>query len=263
LGGRHLGIGLGWIRIFGQTRGHKRRFYPTGAYTVGTNAIECVIQRQTFGKSDDRELGGAVGDPLLDSRDAADRGHIYDHAVLFLDHSADKGPRQIKHTSDVNKIKAVEVFGRRDLDTPDMANAGVVDENVEPTMLTAHCLSSQRALVVFRNIEGYIRRSVALSNDLIRNPLAIALVNVRNIDKGPAPCEKARDRLTYARAGTSHERYLIVEVKHPLARYYRVGKPAETVDLDLDDIPILYVNRRFTGEADARRCACRNDVARF
>jgi len=89
------------------------------------------VEGHGFGEADDGKFGHAVGVAIANADDAADGGDIDDRAGFVFDHGGDEGFGEMMDAFDVDGVEAVEVFFGGSQNCADMANARVVDEDVE------------------------------------------------------------------------------------------------------------------------------------
>ena len=97
-----------------------------------------VVEGHALGHADDRELGRAVSEAVADGDDAADRGEVDDRPARAAIIDGRKARLHEHGAADVDGVEAVEIVGGRGEDCADVADAGVVDEDVAPIVVHQH-----------------------------------------------------------------------------------------------------------------------------
>src|SRR5215207_4649680 len=153
LRGGHLAVRLFRIGVLADARLYEWCLEASRTDAVSSYSFQRVVERETLRKTHYGELRDAVRDPVLDRRDAADRRHIYDHAIIPLTHAGDERPREGEHPPDVDRVKPVEIVGRRLLDRPHVTDTRVVDENVQLSVFGKDGLGRSAAARIIGHVQ--------------------------------------------------------------------------------------------------------------
>src|SRR5690606_3782958 len=113
---------------------HERTLDRAGADAVAANALVDEVHGGGLGHGDDRALGGAIGEAAGDRELPRDGGDIDDVAALRVlrQHLVHGRLGAVVDAIDVDRDEPGEILGAGFDQVADHADAGVVDEDVEP-----------------------------------------------------------------------------------------------------------------------------------
>ncbi len=134
-----------------------------------------------------------VGQPVADAEETADGGHVDDHTGLARQHPADEGLRDVEDAADVHGVEAVHVVGGRGDRRPDVADAGVVDEDVERAVPSFDIRRHLRARRVAGHVERAEVRGAAGGADGLGHPGSIRFVAIRDVHGGAGARQRTGD----------------------------------------------------------------------
>ena len=106
-------------------------FDPAGADGVGADAACSPLGGEGTGESDEAVLGGVVGAAVGDAGESGDRGDVNDASLALLKHDGADGTGEGEGCDEVDLEDAVEVGGGDVFCGRDVADSGVVDEDVD------------------------------------------------------------------------------------------------------------------------------------
>src|SRR5207253_1562842 len=96
---------------------------------------------------------GAVGQAIPHAQDSANGGKVDDDSLLPRNHGGKKGLSHIKDAAHVHGVEPIEVGAIRLEKCADMANPGVVDEDVQASLTLVNAPGSSRASLFTRHIQ--------------------------------------------------------------------------------------------------------------
>ncbi len=151
--------------------------------------------------------------------DLSDAGrHVDDRAGLLLDHVGHDCPSSQINAADVHPHHAIEQVGFRLQHVPDSADAGVVEEHVDPLETFDDPGGEGDRVLLVGDVHMLGDRVAAALPNAGHRGLGAAIVNVGDDDASSFGGEQARGRLADPRAGTSDDTDLALEPRSAHAR---------------------------------------------
>ena len=120
-------------------RGHRganrrlvyRCFRGAGTDRVAGDAVREPFERDGARETEQRRLGGDVGDAVGRALEAVDRRHVEDAAPAARLHHRHRQPDQVKGGRQVHRQPLVPLLGAEGLDRGGVPHHGVVDQDVD------------------------------------------------------------------------------------------------------------------------------------
>ena len=215
LGGFHLFVRLQRVGVFGDPRLYPRRLDTSGADAIHPHLRQGMIQRHTFGHSDNREFGGGVSESVAHGNDAGDRCEIDDRPALHRDHRRQKCLAHEHRSAHVDGVQAVKIRRGGCQDRADAAHPGVVDQHVATAVVfRMDDVDAPLAGIFISYIDGDELRELPFPADHPGGGLARLSIALGNVDLRAGIGEGVGNRQSDAGAGPGHHRHFPCQIEH-------------------------------------------------
>ena len=203
------------VRVVVEGPGH-RRDEVSGRYAVDLDVVGTQFDGHGFGKLDHSALGGAVDAGLGEADVAAQGAYIDDLAAALFFHDPGNLLTDKEDTLQVDRGDEVVVLFRDFCVGFDVLNAGVVDQDIDPTVGVQNLLRHVPDAVLFCHIHPEGAGFEALGADVCRRLLHLFKLDVRTGDLTSGFCKNVSIALAETGSRSSHQNDLAGDIKQIL-----------------------------------------------
>jgi hypothetical protein len=214
LGGGHFLIGFFGVGIFFETGGDEGGFDPSGADAIDADALFGVVEGHAFGEAHDGEFSGAVRDAVADADHPADGSHINDVPGFLEEHAREKSFGDIEEAADIDLIKAVEIVAGGLHESANVADGGVVDQNIEAQFAGIDRLNGSLGIRFAADVEREKLRLAILGLDFRDDFPACFLIDVSEEHVSSGARKPFGNGRADARGRACDQGDLVIELKH-------------------------------------------------
>ena len=135
---------------------HQRRPHPAGADRIAGHAAAGGLEADHLGQADQPVLGRDIGGLVRRSDEAVRGGDVDDPSPALLFHLRHRGGDAVERGRQIDRQDCVPLGGREFLHRRGELDAGIVDEDVEPSELFDRRLDQSAHGVALRHVGAVI-----------------------------------------------------------------------------------------------------------
>lgn len=185
---------------------------PCRAHGVDADTPRSVFQRRTFGQAENAMLGRMIGAALSTANQPADRRAVDDGAASLLTHVLQLILHTGPHTTQVDRVHAVEVLGRgvgglRE----DVLNAGIVECHIQAAECGDGLLDHRLNFAQIRHVAADTDGLVSGFDEFIGGGATAVAVHIRQRNSRARLRECLGGRQANARRGAGNQGDLVLE----------------------------------------------------